>query len=362
MGRKSKKETLKPWCYYCDREFDNEGTLVQHQVAKHFKCSECHKKLSNVTGLVYHLFQVHKVAIESVPNARIDRGRTDLEIYGMTGVPEEAIKEREKEREKEGGTKKRKITNEQEQEESDLVTEVVPTFVPFSFQQAQPLQPVQQLIQFPPQPQGGLAGIASTPIPPLPVIPAGIQPLGIASTPVPPRPLLNIPPAPFGSVGISMPLQLQPSMSAPFMPVVPSPLMVVPASLPQQTVHSLYPSSMFAPVFSSALPVPAVPAPILTHTNYSAAPVISTATIPPVDANLAEDSAQQITNAPESKSIQQGQLSDLHKSVVSNEPNIIFIFDNDDESMEEMRSKKLDLTKVSSANAARMSDLQKLVR
>ena len=60
VGRKKKKELCKPWCYYCDREFEEESILMQHQMAKHFKCSECPRKLSNVSGLVAHLQQVHK--------------------------------------------------------------------------------------------------------------------------------------------------------------------------------------------------------------------------------------------------------------------------------------------------------------
>ena len=35
MGRKKKKyEEEKPWCFYCDREFDDEKILIQHQRAK----------------------------------------------------------------------------------------------------------------------------------------------------------------------------------------------------------------------------------------------------------------------------------------------------------------------------------------
>lgn len=39
MGRK-KRGTIKKvvFCYYCDREFDDEKVLIQHQKAKHFKC------------------------------------------------------------------------------------------------------------------------------------------------------------------------------------------------------------------------------------------------------------------------------------------------------------------------------------
>ena len=46
MGRKAKRkeadtaDELKDevYCYYCDREFDDEKVLILHQTAKHFKC------------------------------------------------------------------------------------------------------------------------------------------------------------------------------------------------------------------------------------------------------------------------------------------------------------------------------------
>lgn len=57
MGRKKKKQT-KPWCWYCNREFDDEKILLQHQKAKHFKCHICHKKLYTGPGLQIHSIQV----------------------------------------------------------------------------------------------------------------------------------------------------------------------------------------------------------------------------------------------------------------------------------------------------------------
>lgn len=60
MGKKKKRVSSKVWCYYCDREFDDEKILVQHQKAKHFKCHVCHKKLSTAGGMAIHVLQVHK--------------------------------------------------------------------------------------------------------------------------------------------------------------------------------------------------------------------------------------------------------------------------------------------------------------
>ena len=60
MGKKKKRQNDKVFCYYCDREFDDEKILVQHQKAKHFKCHVCNKKLSTAGGMVIHVLQVHK--------------------------------------------------------------------------------------------------------------------------------------------------------------------------------------------------------------------------------------------------------------------------------------------------------------
>lgn len=63
MGKKKKRASSKVWCYYCDREFDDEKILVQHQKAKHFKCHACHKKLSTASGMAIHVLQVHKESV-----------------------------------------------------------------------------------------------------------------------------------------------------------------------------------------------------------------------------------------------------------------------------------------------------------
>jgi hypothetical protein len=79
---------IKPFCYYCEREFDDEATLVQHQKAKHFKCEVCHKKLTTARSLRTHSVQVHKLDLKTVPFAKPERSEIDPDIVGMTGVPE----------------------------------------------------------------------------------------------------------------------------------------------------------------------------------------------------------------------------------------------------------------------------------
>ncbi|XP_014281401.1 BUB3-interacting and GLEBS motif-containing protein ZNF207 isoform X1 [Halyomorpha halys] len=97
MGRKKKKQS-KPWCWYCNREFDDEKILIQHQKAKHFKCHICHKKLYTGPGLSIHCMQVHKEAIDKVPNSMPTRSNIEIEIYGMEGIPPEDLKEHEKQK------------------------------------------------------------------------------------------------------------------------------------------------------------------------------------------------------------------------------------------------------------------------
>lgn len=95
MGRKKRRgATLKPFCYYCDREFDDEKVLIQHQKAKHFKCTQCARKLDTATGLAVHLLQVHKEQINAVPNALAGRDVIEMIVHGMEGIPQEVIDER----------------------------------------------------------------------------------------------------------------------------------------------------------------------------------------------------------------------------------------------------------------------------
>uniref|UniRef100_A0A8C4NDS9 C2H2-type domain-containing protein n=1 Tax=Eptatretus burgeri TaxID=7764 RepID=A0A8C4NDS9_EPTBU len=79
---------------YCNREFDDEKILIQHQKAKHFKCHICHKKLYTGPGLAIHCMQVHKETIDGMPNSIPGRTDVELEIYGMEGIPEKDLEER----------------------------------------------------------------------------------------------------------------------------------------------------------------------------------------------------------------------------------------------------------------------------
>ncbi|CAN4078480.1 unnamed protein product [Withania somnifera] len=109
MGKKKKRSTDKVWCYYCDREFDDEKILVQHQKAKHFKCHVCHKKLSTAGGMAIHVLQVHKESVTKVPNAKAGRESTDIEVYGMQGIPPDVLAAHYGEEEDESPAKTAKV-------------------------------------------------------------------------------------------------------------------------------------------------------------------------------------------------------------------------------------------------------------
>ncbi|KAI7900995.1 uncharacterized protein BX663DRAFT_141620 [Cokeromyces recurvatus] len=89
MGKKRKSKVIRPWCWYCEKDFEDDKVLVTHQRAKHFKCEVCNKKLTTAGGMVVHSFQVHKININKVPNALPGRDNLEVEIFGMEGIPEE---------------------------------------------------------------------------------------------------------------------------------------------------------------------------------------------------------------------------------------------------------------------------------
>ncbi|KAG5720172.1 40S ribosomal protein S17 [Termitomyces sp. T112] len=90
MGKKKNKQIIRPWCWYCEREFEDEKVLMQHQKAKHFKCNMCPRRLNTAGGLAVHIQQVHKLEPENLPrieNALPGRDGYEVEIFGMVGIP-----------------------------------------------------------------------------------------------------------------------------------------------------------------------------------------------------------------------------------------------------------------------------------
>ncbi|KAB5590585.1 Zinc finger protein [Ceratobasidium theobromae] len=86
-NKKKNKFVLRPWCWYCEREFEDEKVLMQHQKAKHFKCGHCPRRLNTAGGLAVHIQQVHKLDPEKIENALPGRDGYEVEIFGMEGIP-----------------------------------------------------------------------------------------------------------------------------------------------------------------------------------------------------------------------------------------------------------------------------------
>ncbi|XP_053193967.1 BUB3-interacting and GLEBS motif-containing protein ZNF207-like isoform X1 [Scomber japonicus] len=184
MGRKKKKQ-MKPWCWYCNRDFDDEKILIQHQKAKHFKCHICHKKLYTGPGLAIHCMQVHKETIDGVPNAIPGRTDIELEIYGMEGIPEKDMEERRRVLEQKNQETHKKKQNQDDSDEYDDDDEPGP-----SFQQPAPGQP--QAGYIPPMTQPGMPPGSGAPgIPPgsysgIPPMMPGVPPMMPGMPPVMP--------------------------------------------------------------------------------------------------------------------------------------------------------------------------------
>ncbi|CAB3409955.1 unnamed protein product [Caenorhabditis bovis] len=173
MGRK-KKKVEKPWCWYCNREFDDEKILIQHQKAKHFKCHICHKKLFSGPGLSIHCMQVHKETIDKIPGGLSGRDNVHIEIYGMQGVPLGASRGDE-----EPDDKRARM--------GDMAAPPLP-FPPFPFPGLPPIPPgMPPFPPMPPVPPGMPPGM----MPPVPPVPQRPMPPGF---PAPPRGMPPIPP------------------------------------------------------------------------------------------------------------------------------------------------------------------------
>ncbi|KYQ90155.1 C2H2-type zinc finger-containing protein [Tieghemostelium lacteum] len=96
MGKKKRQAPEKPYCWYCQRVFENDTILIQHQKAKHFKCTYCNKKLASASGMVVHVQTVHKEILTKVPNAIVGRDSVEYEIFGMEGIPDDDEMDRKK--------------------------------------------------------------------------------------------------------------------------------------------------------------------------------------------------------------------------------------------------------------------------
>uniref|UniRef100_A0A2P2K929 BED-type domain-containing protein n=1 Tax=Rhizophora mucronata TaxID=61149 RepID=A0A2P2K929_RHIMU len=230
MGKKKKRASSKVWCYYCDREFDDEKILVQHQKAKHFKCHVCHKKLSTAGGMAIHVLQVHKETVTKVPNAKPERESTDIEIYGMQGIPPDVLAAHYGEDDEEAPSKAAKV----EIPSVPLVSSVAPR--PSGVGYPPPTLAAMQTIYNPVPPAGW-------PVPPRP------QPW------YPQQPAVSIPPpAPLGYAQQPLfPVQnMRPPLPSTTTPAL-QPSQVAPPGLPTSTPPVPISQPLF-PVVNNSLP------------------------------------------------------------------------------------------------------------
>ncbi|KAL6567175.1 Protein SUPPRESSOR OF FRI 4 [Orobanche gracilis] len=247
MGKKKKRGAVdKVWCYYCDREFEDEKILVQHQKAKHYKCHVCHKKLSTAGGMAIHVLQVHKEQVSKVPNAKPGRESTDIEIYGMQGIPPDALASHYGEEEEDNPSKAAKV---------DLPTsQIVGGVIPGSIG-----------VVYPPQPTLGSMHPLYNPRIPLP--PAGWRPQPW----YPQHPAVSVLPA---QVGLpQQPLFPVHNIRAP-----------VPSAAPSMLLPSL-------PITPSGMPATTNPVsqplfPVVPNNNISPQPSTFSVPIPPMSLSV----------------------------------------------------------------------------
>ena len=82
------QKDIKAWCYFCDKVFDNEVHLINHQKMLHFRCPICRRQKLSSKSLSEHMSTVHKQILEKVPNALKSRESPDNAVFGMRGIPE----------------------------------------------------------------------------------------------------------------------------------------------------------------------------------------------------------------------------------------------------------------------------------
>nr|XP_023883395.1 protein SUPPRESSOR OF FRI 4-like [Quercus suber] len=257
MGKKKKRASSKVWCYYCDREFEDEKILVQHQKAKHFKCHVCHKKLSTAGGMAIHVLQVHKESVTKVPNAKPGRETTDIEIYGMQGIPPDVLAAHYGEDEEEGASKVAKV---------DIpTTSLVGGVVPGSLG-----------IAYPPQPTLGVMQPIYNPaltVPP-------------AAWPVPPRPGPWYPQHPAVSVPPPPPLGYAQQPLFPVQNARPP--------LPSTTSPALQPSQITPPGLPVSNPSVPVSQPLFPVVGNNNIPQISPFSAPMLSTSMPSSSAAEV--------------------------------------------------------------------
>jgi len=61
----------RPFCYYCERDFDDLKILINHQKAKHLKCNLCPRRLGTAGGMLQDCFMLNNTLTN--PSHRVIR-------------------------------------------------------------------------------------------------------------------------------------------------------------------------------------------------------------------------------------------------------------------------------------------------
>lgn len=220
--------------------------LLQHQKSKHFKCQLCPRKLNTAGGLMVHSQQVHKTEPEPLTNTLPGRDGFEIEIFGMEGVPTNALAEWKARKEQEAGVAalaaaaqaKRPRYQYNAIPEADLMA---------ALEQHKALMTARRNGAIPP------ASVPTMPPPTLPVPPAGMPPPTLPPG-MPPFPGGAPPPPPPGTLP-----PFRPPFPSNFPPpppgmVPPAPARPPPAFVPSAASASATPSGPGAPVGPDVLP------------------------------------------------------------------------------------------------------------
>ena len=103
--RKRIKDINKPFCWYCDRSFDDEKILQNHQKACHFRCPTCRKRFSDGRAVAVHFEKVHNhplkefilffytviLIVSRIPKSNPATSDPEQVINGLNGVKPEYI-------------------------------------------------------------------------------------------------------------------------------------------------------------------------------------------------------------------------------------------------------------------------------
>jgi len=181
------KPPFRPFCYYCERDFENEKVLIQHQKLKHFHCYICHRKSDTARGLVGHMLQVHKESMRKVPNAIVGRDDPEIAIHGLDGVPNHIIASKAKGTVYEEELVRKRALEYAEAVSASMIQSGNPlnpsiqsapygAYLPFPMPPPANLLPVPPVGMFPQINLHHLPGIVPPPPPPIPRPPTGTIP------------------------------------------------------------------------------------------------------------------------------------------------------------------------------------------